>query len=255
MSKYLIVSGCSYGEFAHDIRTTFKRNGLEIKNDEDLIVLDIHSQSQSANYISDSIIHTVDTLVVDNGISPEDIFVVSEWTEFSRISFRLPTYIDNNLVKNLEDTSTLNGTCKISNSNPPLSPLDGDFFEKIGLSNFKIKWVDRQPMIPSIDESIYYVPLHVDFNDYKKYNCDVIIKKAQELHRNLDYEFLINNWFDSVLKTQFYLENMGVCYKFCSMNGEFISHRISEDKFIYDNKESLCYYCDKNVINTVENFK
>lgn len=239
VKKYIINSGCSYGRFAIALQTLLRTNSVDIQDDIELVVLDVHSQSQSPNYIADSIIYTVNYLIENKNVNKDDIFVISEWTELERISFYLPSYIDEIISLDTSHINTINLSFKYSKKNGTHLVNYNEDFDKLDLENFNIKWYKRYAQLPLIEDTLYYTPNHVDYKDYIDTPVYHPFKSNRDVFHKLEYEFLIHNWFDSLLKTQFYLDKMGISYKFLSIYNPFSSLGKTQNNFITDFKEPL----------------
>ena len=99
--KYIINSGCSYGEMAESIKKPIE-TGLNDSNqvkdkwfitDDDVVIIDVALPSQGAEYISDSTIHTVNYLT-KLGVLPKNIYCFIEWSQWSRITIPPYKFID-----------------------------------------------------------------------------------------------------------------------------------------------------------------
>jgi hypothetical protein len=114
--KYIVSSGCSYGItmssiFDNPINrygdggvkykkpfSDFKYDTIYEKFCDELCYIEVSLASQSSEYISDSIIHTIDKLI-KSGVSSEDIYVFVEWTEYDRIAVHQEKYINSDKIK------------------------------------------------------------------------------------------------------------------------------------------------------------
>lgn len=252
--KFLVNSGCSYGVmgmvvsnplFPHGyhLADNFKgkdTSGFEMivhQQSNDVILIDVALQSQSVNWISDSIIYVV-TKLLEKGVKPENIYCFIEWTEWDRISFGSSSLFDIkstdfNFIKMGRDFNHLHGLSSIP------SGLDGieDF-----LDNLNIASVHQQLPIGYIDGELYITSNHIDISSIKDDNLrskyQFYFDKCNQLQREMGSEALLKNFIDSILKTQWFLKSKGVKYNCTQLKSNFssfeihnglVKHKISHD--------------------------
>jgi len=232
MSKYIITSGCSYGKFGHSLVEFCDSNS-------EFILIDVSCPSQSSDYISDSIIYSVNFLL-SNNVNPEDIFVIGEWTEFERMGVSPFSYNQSIVNKN-----TINDLMNITQVNGIPQKKSYELDKKFQVGYFK------NSFLPIIENKLFFTANHLDGkNDFlKEIYYDVYHYK--KITDNLTIEYYINRWFDNVLKTQYYLESKGIKYKFCYMYNLFSawenSKNIKENIIQFDNTQ-------KNIKSSYDKF-
>ena len=96
--KYLVTSGCSFSRQEYRCNTEgncfdFENDYIEmwrwphwIKDLYDVNVLNYGSATNDNHTIANSIIYGIEKLL-KNGVLPEDISVIAQWSNFSRQSF------------------------------------------------------------------------------------------------------------------------------------------------------------------------
>src|SRR6056300_1180513 len=83
-SKILVNTGCSYGVMFRSMKEFTKGN------DSDFTVIDLHCDSHGSTYQKRSVIYSVSKLL-KSGVSPSNIYVVTEWSQPNRLFTELPT--------------------------------------------------------------------------------------------------------------------------------------------------------------------
>ena len=229
--KYIISSGCSYGItmssiFDNPINrygddaikykkafSDFAYKEIYEKFCDELCYIEVSLSSQSSEYISDSIIHTIDKLI-KKGIPSEDIYVFVEWTEYDRISVHQEKYINSKDIKWRTNVNT----------------NQWDFCEK----NIEIYNSELLLALGKVGNLLYLNPTHT---------CDTLIKQLGTdasfwQNESIEYELKIpqisklKKYIDNILKTQNFLKLNNIKYNFAFMQSEFSS-------WIFDEKTLL----------------
>lgn len=203
--KFIISSGCSYGKIPQSLQE--KKNKTLYTLDENCVIIDLQQDSQSAQYSGDSIIHTVEKLI-QYGALIDNLFVINEWTGWDRTHMVFPQETVNQILSNFDfipyDTIRHSPTQDL---NEFLNNILG--FKMMVNSKFK----NHCPIV-LIDSLDYINPSHLDVSDYRNTNYHFWIKFYQEIHAKIQNETLINDYFNSILKLQFYLKSKNIKYKF-----------------------------------------
>jgi hypothetical protein len=229
--KYIVSSGCSYGITMSSIFdnpiTRYGDDGIKYKKAfsdfgykeiyekfcDELCYIEVSLSSQSSEYISDSIIHTIDKLI-NKGIPSEDIYVFVEWTEYDRIAVHQEKYINTNDIKWRTNVNT----------------NQWDFCEK----NIEIYNSELLLALGKVGNLLYLNPTHT---------CDTLIKQLGTdasfwQNESIEYELKIpqisklKKYIDNILKTQNFLKLNNIKYNFSFMQSEFSS-------WIFDEKTLL----------------
>lgn len=202
--KYAIITaGCSYTLHLENIRNFLRVNGLnnEHANLPSICQLfHIGNPSASIEYIEISIISVVNDLL-NGGILPENIFVLSNLTQFGRRNFKIPSEYTNevdtilrNRVYDFPSYSSKNTDRFIMGFYP------GGYFN---LNN------EIYTSLTDSDLKSLPTPVYLQIKNYieKYYQTDII-----------DH---IINYLNSVVSIQSFLKNNKIDYKFYFMNDIF----------------------------------
>lgn len=219
LQRILLTTGCSYGKFGYSFKG-WQNKGIKFQGLE--CVIDLHAPSTGAKYQMLSIIESVETLL-KNGIHPDDIFVLGEFSEICRRDI----VIDNKLITNYLDSlifeEDVDGV--LFKRNPRLFP-EISKFNKNDYTNFIGSILEKNKFylnsIPRLND--YYV---INFENikynFKNYVLDEMIESYSQktipstffaVDRAIDY-------FQNILFTEQYLKSKGIKYKFCLMNNQF----------------------------------
>lgn len=237
--KFIITSGCSYGVLGDvicNINEHHDKFGVEnpiIKKYDEVYVVELGYQSQSANYIADSVIYTIDFLEKNYGVTSEDIQVIVEWTEPHRIDIPLSNFISDDLIKKKQKFGIVWGL------RHPFRALHSDNrLEKELNQKIDIGFINEINSVTIIKDKIYVVPNHTDDSKVEQHIKQDIID-LRELQNKFPIEFLYNNYIDQILKLQTILETKSIKYKFLSIYNIFSSFVKDKDGVLIDIKESL----------------
>ena len=104
--RFIVSSGCSYGRIteytfrafngSNSLYNQYGKNWLDAE--ENLIVLNSSLGSQGSDWQADSSIHICDSLL-KMGVLPENIYVIIEWSQWSRFSVHPFNYVNLDLNK------------------------------------------------------------------------------------------------------------------------------------------------------------
>jgi hypothetical protein len=205
-----------------DIGVTYKKSFFDFKYKDiyeklcdELCYIEVSLASQSSEYISDSIIHTIDKLI-KSGVSPEDIYVFVEWTEYDRIAVHQEKYINSDKIKWRTNINT----------------NQWQFCE----NNIEVYNSDLLLALGKVGNLLYLNPTHT---------CDTLIKQLGSeaifwQKESIEYELKIpqitklKRYIDNILKTQNFLKLNNIKYNFAFMQSEFSS-------WVFDEKTLLGY--------------
>lgn len=239
--KYIVSSGCSYGItmssiFDNPINrygddgvkykkpfSDFKYDTIYEKFCDELCYIEVSLASQSSEYISDSIIHTIDKLI-KSGVSSENIYVFVEWTEYDRIAVHQEKYINSDKIKWRTNINT----------------NEWEFCE----NNIEVYNSDLLLALGKVGNLLYLNPTHT---------CDTLIKQLGSeaifwQNESIKYELKIpqitklKRYIDNILKTQNFLKLNNIKYNFAFMQSEFSS-------WVFDEKTLLGYKKYRNDLN------
>lgn len=234
--KFIISSGCSYGMIPRNLNHMRKTNIFEI--DDDCVVVDLQQDSQSANYSADSIIHTIEVLK-SKSVPVENIYVINEWTGWERTQMVFPS----STMFQIFENNDLHPQ-KVASLNKDSSLLDylNDLLGFKTLRSKKFKGM-HCPIV-FIDNLSYVNASHLDIEEFSDTNYYFWIKLYQETHAKIQNETLINDWFNHVLKLQYYLKLNNIEYNFHFMSSVFSNYFKDEHKNLYQAYQSKYQWDD-----------
>jgi hypothetical protein len=215
--KYIVSSGCSYGitmssifdnpinRYSDEIKPflDFKFDTIYEKFCDELCHIEVSLPSQSSEYISDSIIYTVNSLL-KNGISNEDIYVFVEWTEYDRIAVHQEKYMNTEKIK----------------WESIVKPNQWGFSK-----NIEIFSSEELNGLGKIGNLLYLNPTHTSDTLIKKLGTEEAYWKSVMVEYELNIPQLskIKRYLDNILKTQTFLKLNNIAYNFGFMQSEFSS--------------------------------
>lgn len=235
--KYIIESGCSYGKVIESIfENKFLYSYIEEKYGLDsnfidylgnnVVLIKSAITSQSNYYIVDNIIDKV-TKLLNDGVYPENIYVISNFTEFDRIYATIPNDV-------LSDTKSLlvdnNSESIISNFDKNLIPIDSK------------KYINGNTIYNNmvhIDGHLYFNPPFFESVDTPTNLFDFYVKKQQELYHHRTFEERLKLYLDSILKVQYFLKNNNIKYNFYFMNSQLSYWKIAGHNDYLNNGKTL----------------
>lgn len=219
LKRTLVTTGCSYGKFGYSFRNWLSK-GVNFQGVE--CVIDLHAPSTGAKYQMLSIIESVETLL-KNGIHPDDIFVLAEFSEILRKDIVVDNKLITNYLDNLIFEEEVDGV--IIKQKSKLFP-EVYRFNKNNYTNFIGSIFEKRKFflnsIPKLND--YYIINfeNISYNFKNKLIDDIIESHSQKMipsgffviDRAIDY-------FQNILFTQQYLKSKGINYKFCLINNQF----------------------------------
>jgi hypothetical protein len=220
--KYIVSSGCSYGITMSSIFDNpinrYGDNGVDYKKPfsdfkfdtiyekfcDDLCYIEVSLASQSSEYISDSIIHTINSLL-KSGISTEDIYVFVEWTEYDRIAVHQEKYIKSDEIQWRTNINT----------------NQWEFCE----NNIQIFNSELLLALGKVGNLLYLNPTHTCDTLVKQVGTDVMFwhKESIEYELKIPQITKLKKYIDNILKTQNFLKLHNIKYNFAFMQSEFSS--------------------------------
>jgi len=222
--KYVIISaGCSYAIHLDQIRMIARKfNSTPSNFLKKCEVIFIGASSSSIQYTKESISQTIEWLIT-NGISNENIFVVSNLTQFGRMNFK----IDDSLVEEIVEVFE----SKEDESNRPISFFDIPGFKVIQYPrgyfylNGKLysSLVDNSPEFKKLPKSLHTSILNYHVEYHKTDTIDHMIEYISNLiqiqkflkENKIDYRFYFMNdifegwYYDNGVLTHAYNKNIG----------------------------------------------
>lgn len=218
-NKYLIYSGCSYGRIVTCLYDQKFNEYLDVN--DDVILIDMAKDSQSSGYSADSIIYCVNSLL-SNGVNSKNIFVLNEWTQFSRTHDVFPNGVLDEIKQNSPSSNILyreyNPKSRIyGKSDVVRNQLNS-------ILNLKyLKWRDNDFEVPIgiIDNLFYASPANIDPREYKNtpfQDWVLLMQKQMEITSN---ETLMISYINNILRLQNFLKLNKIEYKFHTLNSQF----------------------------------
>lgn len=211
--KYIINTGCSYGVMFMSFKEFTKGN------DTDFRIIDLHCDSTGADYAKRSVIYAVSKLI-ESGVSPKDMYVISEWSQPNRLHIELPQEFCNELIS---DTNYIEKTFVLNNK-----------FQRIE-DEFKINFVKKYKSLTTIfDDRVYANVEHSDLDSFENTNLHYYIKEfiknSPINNKPIDR---LENYLTNILDLQSFLKSLGIQYSFFLMNNSFEGY--------YDNFSNFSY--------------
>ena len=212
--KYIINTGCSYGVMFMSFREFTKGNNNDFK------IIDLHCDSTGADYAKRSIIYTVSKLI-ETGVSPNDMYVITEWSQPNRLHIELPQEFCDEILKGeewaLEKTFVLDNT-----------------FNRIE-NQYPIDFVGKYKSLTTVfGDRVYANIEHSDLESFEDKNLHFYIKEfiknSPINNKPIDR---LENYLTNILDLQSFLKSLGVGYSFFLMNNSFEGY--------YDNFSNFSY--------------
>jgi hypothetical protein len=199
--KYIINTGCSYGTMFVSFREF--TNG----NDNDFRIIDLHCDSTGADYAKRSIIYTVSKLI-ENGIPPKDMYVITEWSQPNRLHIELPREFCDEILNDKPHTEK---TFVLDNT-----------FNRIE-NEFPINFVDKFKSLSTIfDDRVYANIEHSDLESFDNKNIKHYIKEFLKNspinNKPIDR---LESYLTNILDLQSFLKSLKIEYSFFLMNNTF----------------------------------
>jgi len=226
--KFIINSGCSYGQMIESIKKPIESGVYDSLDeviskklgkkqwfitDEKVILIDVSLASQGAQWISDSIIHTVNFLL-KSGVYSENIYCFIEWSQWSRINLEPFHFID--ISKDFTFVDRRNVELKLIGQ-PNKDEFITEFFKKLGIENSL-----EHHNIGKIGDMVYINPTHTHIPN-ASIELQSFLDKAVEIERMIPEQKKVKMYFDYLLKTQYFLKSNNINYNYCFMQGSLTS--------------------------------
>jgi len=195
--KHIINTGCSYGVMFRSMKEFTKGNDSEFE------VIDLHCDSFGAEYQKRSVIYTISKLL-SNGVNPNDIFVIIEWSQPNRLFTEIP----NELCEHILNDHT-EGTFILDN-HFNLKEESNEFIRK--WKSLNVIFGDKVYTNSDVDDFTYYENKDIEWylNEYKK-NCHIS-------HKPIDrYE----HYLQTIVDTQSFLSTRNIEHISFLMNDTF----------------------------------
>lgn len=212
--KYIINTGCSYGVMFMSFKEFTKGN------DTDFNIIDLHCDSTGADYAKRSVIYTVSKLM-ESGVSPKDMYVITEWSQPNRLHIELPQEFCNDIL-NGEDW-TLEKTFVLDNT-----------FNRIE-NEYPIEFIGKYKSLTTVfGDRVYANIEHSDLKSFDDKNLHFYIKEfiknSPINNKPIDR---LESYLTSILDLQSFLKSLGIQYSFFLMNNSFEGY--------YDNFANFSY--------------
>ena len=239
--KFIVASGCSYGRIPEFTFRPFnwscnsnlsKEYGEDwLLMDDDTVVINTSMGSQGSDWQSDSTIYVCQKLL-DLGVDSKNIYTLVEWSQWHRFSVHPFNYVKLDLdlfdwekknfyydllqKENLESTS--------------LEPIQF-LLDELEIYNSK-----KILTIPKLKDKIYISPCHMPMDSFSEIGPDFkyFLEKAQEIELSFPLENKIKTYLDNILRTQFFLEKLGIKYNFLFMQSTLSGWENNDGLLIHD---------------------
>lgn len=257
--KIILVSGCSYGRFVDGIFEPFliqnrdlghekanieyKKLGIKthIETDNKLLFVSVSKDSQSSDWIADSLIYTVDKLL-ELGADSKNIYCYIEWTQIDRISIHTMDWlrlddklkwVDNgDIFVNIYSDGFVDNEIRKSLENSIKREID-------------IKSNNNAYNIGYIQGRVYLNSLHMDLHQDDSY-LESFIEYGRKYEEQIPIEEKINRYFNNLLLVQSYLKEKQIKYNYVFMQGSLTNWNVSSDGFFTRPFYWLYAYNDKS---------
>jgi hypothetical protein len=228
--NFFIGTGCSYGRHIDSLLNIHNINERNYYIDSspqpfttspNTIFINVSYGSQGSDYQSDSIIYTVSKLL-ELGAQSKNIFCLIEWSEITRTSFPFPKIkeIEPNLNWNSWPGDTAQGIYKFNNEIYGEKHNDND--SVISYLKDNIHFYGFEYVFPKIGEFEYFNANHVqEQNANKNPKLNLIWKEIRKTQDSFSLDFLINRYFDNILKVQWFLKSHNIDFKCYSIYSQF----------------------------------
>lgn len=199
--KYIINTGCSYGVMFRSFREFTKGNNNNFR------IIDLHCDSTGADYAKRSVIYTVSKLI-ENGVSPKDMYVITEWSQPNRLHIELPQEFCDEI---LSDSAHSEKTFVLDNT-----------FNRVE-NDFELNFINKYKSLTTIFEDRVYANVeHSDLDSFENKNLHFYIKEfiknSPINNKPLDR---IETYLTNILDLQMFLKSYGIQYSFFLMNNTF----------------------------------
>ena len=226
--KYIINTGCSYGVMFMSFKEFTKGNNNDFR------IIDLHCDSTGADYAKRSIIYTVSKLI-ESGVSPKDMYVITEWSQPNRLHIELPKEFCDDILK-AEDWA-IEKTFVLNNK-----------FNRIE-NEYPIKFIGKYKSLTTIFGDRAYANVeHSDLESFEDKNLHYFIKEfiknSPINNKPIDR---LENYLTNILDLQTFLKSLGIQYSFFLMNNSFEGYFDNFANFSYT-EETLGIVQKENII-------
>lgn len=252
--KFVILTGCSYGVIFRELFSKIPSDGennlpKNFKSSENVIVINVASQSMGAGWQCDSIIYTINTLK-KLGVSSKNIYSYIQFSEIRRYTWTTNSYFWKNspkLYPHFQFGERF--SFKVNKLGEAFYPEKGyePADEVLNLINNELnikgtqKAKDREVLpITFIDDMAYIVPDQVsidDIDDVYGIKIGTMYRNYKEIEQSMPIEAKILQYFNYILKLQYFLKSENIKYNCCFIYNQ-LSGWVIEDKIL---KKSDCH--------------
>ncbi len=260
--KFIISTGCSYGEL---IRSTFRpfskinftENTIEktfdlyrqygknwLNSDGKIITIDLMIGSQGSDWQSDSIIECVQNLL-DLGVEPENIYCLVEWSQWSRFTTHPYHYTDMDLSKIIFPNDNQLFFRYYDKSSHFF--YDTEFPLKNLYHKIKISQSKNYYYIGKINNRLYLTPGHLSYEDFKENGIEYehFFNQSKIISNTIPLETKIKSYLNNILRTQYFMKSNNIEYNFYFMQCTLSNW--------YKNQNSVISHENGNVFNIDNN--
>ena len=212
--NYIINTGCSYGVMFRSMKEF--TNG----NTNNFTVIDLHCDSHGSSYQKRSVIYSISKLL-NEGISPDNIYVIVEWSQPNRLFVELPSEFCGEILEQYSHTE-------------PTFILDNTFNKVDNKSDFIRK---HKSLNVVIGDRVYANIEHSDLSSFDskqlKSYISTYIKNSPINNKPIDR---FETYLTDILDLQNFLKSKNINYSFFLMNNTFegylddLSHRYIKDE-------------------------
>lgn len=220
--KYIINTGCSYGVMFRSFKEFTKGNHSDFK------IIDLHCDSTGADYAKRSVIYTISKLI-QNGVSPTDMYVITEWSQPNRLHIELPKEFCNEVLSDIAHTEK--------------SFVLDNTFNRIE-NQYPIEFIGKYKSLTTVfGDRVYANIEHSDLESFEDKNLHFYIKEfiknSPINNKPIDR---LENYLTNILDLQSFLKSFDIKYSFFLMNNSFEGY--------YDNFANFSY--TKETLNLVQ---
>lgn len=225
--KYIINTGCSYGVMFMSFREFTKGNNNDFR------IIDLHCDSTGADYAKRSVIYTISKLI-ENGVSPKDMYVITEWSHPNRLHIELPREFCDKIF---------NDSCK---SHTEKTFILDNTFNRIE-SEYPIEFIKKYKSLTTIfDDRVYANIEHSDLDSFEdknlQYYIKEFIKNSPINNKPIDR---LETYLTNILDLQSFLKSLGIHYSFFLMNNSFEGYYDNFSNFSYTEQTRKIVQQDK----------
>ena len=207
--KYIVNTGCSYGVMFRSFKSFVESDNNNFR------IIDLHCDSHGAEYQKRSVVFAVSKLL-DTGVLPSDIFVITEWSQPNRLFTELPQELSKNILSK-------------KNEFEPSFYIDHTFNHVDNSEPFVLKYKslctifgDRAYINPDVDDTSY---LEEDMLDLyiKQYKENSVLN-----NKPIDR---FENYLQNIVSLQDFLKSRNIDYVFFLMNNTLSGY---DDNFSHE---------------------